>query len=107
MAQHKRAGWQNIVIVLFGAFLILLAFRIVADSGLLPGDGGTDAMAPGDETQSGSGQMDLGARPWTLLIFASTVALGAILAWAQRKTAHVPRADWQAGEAKAREIYKE
>lgn len=105
MAQRTRSNWTYLLWALFAVFAIVLIWQIVSGTGLLPGDTGRDVAAGTNET-SGSGQMNLGAWPWTLTVLGGTIILGVAIAWAEFRNRRLTQAEWDAGEAKTREIYK-
>jgi hypothetical protein len=107
MAQSQRSKWNYLLIAVFVLFVVALGWQIITGSGLLPGDTGTEPVAGTDETTSGSGHMDLAAWPWTLFLLAGTIVLGAAIGWGEFQSRRGSRRDWQAGEAKTREIYKQ
>lgn len=107
MTSPNRSKWNYALWALFAVFLIVLVWRIIDGSGLLPGDTGTQPIAGSDETASGSGQQDLGSWAWTLVVLVGTVLLGGAIAWGEYQTRRISRRDWQAGEARAHDIYKD
>lgn len=103
----RRSAWMYAGYVALALLAVLLIWQVASATGLLPGSSPTHPLATAEETSSGSGHMDLGAWTWALFILIATIALGAAIAWGEYNARKLTRAQWEAGEAKTREIYKD
>jgi hypothetical protein len=91
-------------------FIILVAillWLVISGSGLLPGDTGVEPIADGNEGQSGSTLMNLGAWPWTMIVLVATIVLGVGIAYGQYRSRQVTRADLERTEAATRALHEQ
>lgn len=102
MAQRHHSMWRYIAYGALAFLFVLLVWNVVALTG-----SGRAPVATAGETASGSVHINLAAWPWTLFILIGTVALGAAIAYGEIQGRKVTRQQWDAGEAKTRELYKD
>jgi hypothetical protein len=107
MARHSNRILRLALVAILGVFLLVLAYIIVTQSGVVPGDtGDTAAAATADEGISG-GQLGLAAWPWALFLVIATVVLGAAIAYGQYSTSRASKAQLKAGDQASHELYRE
>ena len=109
MSGRKTPGLTVIVFVVFLAVLAVYAWLIIDMAGILPGDTGTEPVATPAETEDGGGSwlMDLAAMPWTFVVLLSTVALGLVIAFEQRRASKVTPEEEARTELATRRMHEE
>lgn len=107
MAGSTNRTLRWVLLAGLGVFFLGVAYIIVTQSGVLPGDtGDTSASNTTNEALSG-GQLKLAAWPWALFIIIATVVLGGAIGYGQYSSSRASKAQLKAADDASHKLYRE
>ena len=105
MARQTTRMLQWGLLAAIGVFLLVLAYIVISQSGILPGDTGNTAAATTEAEALSGGQLALGAWPWALVVLSATALLGVAIAYGQYRASKASKEQLKAGDAASHKLY--